>query len=43
MKWRMKLNGSRNWNRFEKSSDGFVLGTMSSKSLYNIKAYQTDG
>lgn len=44
VKWRMKLNGSRNWNRFEKSSDGFDFGNnVIGKSLYNIKAYQTDG
>lgn len=44
VKWRMKLNASRNWNRFEKSSDGFdFLGNIIGKSLYNIQTYKTDG
>ncbi|WP_303179125.1 SusC/RagA family TonB-linked outer membrane protein, partial [uncultured Butyricimonas sp.] len=44
VKWRMKLNASRNWNRFEKSSDGFdFLENVIGKSLYNIKVYKTDG
>lgn len=44
VKWRVKFNASRNWNRFEKSNNGRdfqenVIG----KSLYNIKAYKTEG
>lgn len=44
VKWRMKLNGSRNWNRFEKSGDGYdtdqqVIG----KPIYQIWAYKTQG
>ena len=44
VKWRMKLNASRNWNRFKRSSDGFDFGeNIIGKALYNIKAYKTDG
>ncbi len=44
VKWRMKLNTSRNWNRFEKSSDGYDFNeNIIGKSLYNISVYQTDG
>lgn len=44
VKWRMKLNGSRNWNRFEKSADGFDTSTeIIGKPLYQIRAYKTDG
>lgn len=44
VKWRMKLNVSKNWNRFEKSSNGRdFLGNVIGKSLYNIKTYKTDG
>lgn len=44
VKWRMKLNGSRNWNRFEKSNNGRDLGeNVIGKSLYNINVYKTDG
>lgn len=44
VKWRMKLNASRNWNRFEKSSDGFdFLENIIGKPLYNIKTFKTDG
>lgn len=30
VKWRMKLNASRNWNRFKKSSDGLISEKTSS-------------
>ena len=44
VKWRMKLNASRNWNRFKKSSDGFDYeGNIIGKELYNIKTFKTDG
>ena len=44
VKWRMKFNTSRNWNRFKKSSDGFDFGeNIIGKALYNIKTYKTDG
>lgn len=44
VKWRMKVNASRNWNRFEKSSDGFDLGNaVIGKPLNQIKVYKTDG
>lgn len=44
VKWRMKVNLSRNWNRFEKSYDGYdndpnVIG----KPLYQIRAFKTEG
>lgn len=44
VKWRMKYNVSRNWNRFEKSNDGYdynenVLG----KPLYRIRVFKTKG
>lgn len=44
VKWRMKFNASRNWNRFKKSADGRdydknILG----KPLYRISVYKTDG
>lgn len=44
VKWRMKYNVSRNWNRFEKSSDGYdyeqnVLG----EPLYRIRVFKTNG
>lgn len=43
VKWRMKYNVSRNWNRFEKSADGYdyeknVLG----EPLYRLRVYKTD-
>ncbi|MBC5622987.1 SusC/RagA family TonB-linked outer membrane protein [Butyricimonas sp. NSJ-56] len=42
--WRMKLNGARNWNRFEKSYSGkdvgeFVIG----RSLYGMYVYANEG
>lgn len=42
--WRMKLNISRNWNRFEKSyngkdPEGLVIG----RPIYGIYAYASDG
>lgn len=44
VKWRMKLNGSRNWNRFEKSADGFDTSSeIIGKPLYQIRAYKTQG
>lgn len=44
VKWRMKLNVSKNWNRFEKSNNGRdFLGNIIGKSLYNIRTYKTDG
>lgn len=44
VKWRMKLNASRNWNRFEKSAeDRDFGGNVIGKSLYQIKAYKTQG
>lgn len=44
VKWKMKFNASRNWNRFEKSADGFdfeeqVIG----KPLHQIRVFKTDG
>ncbi|WP_255469405.1 SusC/RagA family TonB-linked outer membrane protein [Butyricimonas hominis] len=42
--WRAKLNASRNWNRFEKSNDGYDFdNNIIGKSLYNIRTYKTDG
>lgn len=44
VKWRLKVNASRNWNRFEKSSDGFDLGNaVVGKPLNQIKVYKTAG
>lgn len=44
VKWRLKVNASRNWNRFEKSSDGFDFGdNVIGKPLYQIKAFKTEG
>lgn len=44
VKWSMKANVSRNWNRFVKSSDGFDFGNnVIGKSLYQIRAYQVKG
>lgn len=44
VKWRMKLNVSRNWNRFEKSNNGRDFqGNVIGKSLYNIRTYKTEG
>lgn len=44
VKWRLKVNVSRNWNRFEKSSDGFDLGNaIIGKPLNQIRVYKTDG
>lgn len=42
--WRSKLNASRNWNRFEKSNDGYDFGNnIVGKPLYNIKTFKTAG
>lgn len=44
VKWRLKVNASRNWNRFEKSSDGFDLdNAIIGKPLNQIRVYKTDG
>ena len=44
VKWRVKFNASRNWNRFEKSNNGRDFQeNIIGKSLYNIKAYKTEG
>ena len=44
VKWRMKFNVSRNWNRFVKSSDGFDFGNnVIGKSLYQLRAYKVLG
>ena len=44
VKWRMKFNISRNWNRFKKSHDGWdYQGNVLGKPLYRMKVYKTDG
>jgi len=44
LKWRMKFNVSRNWNRFEKSADGFDFGEqVVGKPLHQLKVYKTEG
>ena len=44
VKWRLKVNGSRNWNRFEKSNDGYDMnGMVLKKPMYQIEAYKTQG
>ncbi len=44
VKWRMKFNASRNWNRFRKSHDGWDFsGNVLGKPLYRMKVYKTDG
>ncbi len=44
VKWRMKYNLSRNWNRFEKSADGFDFeNQVIGKPLNQLKVYKTDG
>ena len=44
IKWRMKFNVSRNWNRFEKSADGYdYLGNVLGKPLYRIAVFKTNG
>ena len=44
VKWRMKYNVSRNWNRFKKSADGRDYETnVLGKPLYRISVYKTDG
>lgn len=44
VKWRMKLNGSRNWNRLEKSGDGYDPdGQVIGKPIYQIRTYKTQG
>lgn len=40
----MKFNASRNWNRFEKSADGFdFMEQVIGKPLHQIKVFKTDG
>lgn len=44
VKWRVRVNGSRNWNKFKKSHNGmdvnqYVLG----KPLYQISVFKDDG
>lgn len=44
VKWKMKFNASRNWNRFEKSADGFdFMEQVIGKPLHQIKVFKTDG
>lgn len=44
VKWRMKFNASRNWNRFEKSADGYdYLSQVLGKPLNQLEVYKTDG
>lgn len=44
VKWRMKFNFSRNWNRFEKSTDGYDYGSqVIGKPLNQIRAFKTSG
>ena len=44
VKWRMKFNISRNWNRFAKSSNNRDLQrNVLGKPLYRISVYKTDG
>ena len=44
VKWRAKINVSRNWNRFEKSGDGYDYGNnIIGKPLYNILVYKMEG
>ncbi len=42
--WRMKFNISRNWNRFEKTIDGYDYNSaVIGKPLNQIKAYKAEG
>ena len=44
VKWRMKFNISRNWNRFTKSANNRDLQeNVLGKPLYRISVYKTDG
>ncbi len=44
VKWKLKFNISRNWNRFEKSADGFdYYAQVVGKPLHQIKVYKTNG
>ena len=44
VKWRMKFNVSRNWNRFEKSADGYDYNSnVIGKPLNRLRVYKTDG
>ncbi len=42
--WRMKFNLSRNWNRFEKSADGFDFNSqIIGRPLHQLMVFKTDG
>lgn len=42
--WKVSINAARNWNRFEKSYDGWDLdGKIIGKPLNGIYAWKTDG
>ncbi len=44
VQWRMKFNLSRNWNRFEKSSDGFDFNSqIIGRPLHQLMVFKTDG
>ena len=44
VKWRMKFNASRNWNRFKKSQNDWDWGdNVLGKPLYRMKVYKTEG
>lgn len=44
VKWRLKINGARNWNRLEKSYNGMDIGEyVIGKPLYQISVYDDRG
>ena len=44
VKWRMKFNVSRNWNRLDKTIDGYDFeNNVIGKPLYRMKVFKTDG
>lgn len=44
VQWRIKFNLSRNWNRFEKSADGFDFNTqIIGRPLHQLMVFKTDG
>lgn len=44
VQWRMKFNLSRNWNRFEKSADGFDFNSqIIGRPLHQLMVFKTDG
>ncbi|MEG1738034.1 MAG: SusC/RagA family TonB-linked outer membrane protein [Odoribacter sp.] len=44
VKWRMKINVARNWNKLEKSYNGMDIGQyVIGKPLYQIKVYDDHG